>query len=403
MMDKKELEAIAEAASKNIKTEADLNELRQMLTKITVERALNVELDDHLGFDKHAQSDAENSRNGYSSKTLQTEDGQFEVATPRDRDGSFEPKLVKKHQRRFTSMDDKILFLYAQGMSTREIVTTFKEMYGADVSPALISKVTDAVIEQVVEWQARPLDSVYPIVYLDCIVVKIRQDKKVINKAVYLALGVNMEGHKELLGLWLSENEGSKFWLNVLTELQNRGVKDILIACVDGLKGFPDAISAVYPQTRIQLCIVHMVRNSVKYVPWKDYKPVTADLKRIYQSATEDEALRELDEFCERWDEKYPQISRSWRAHWHNLNTLFGYPEDIRRAIYTTNAIESLNSVIRKAVKKRKLFPTDDSATKVIYLAIREASKKWTMPIRNWKPALNRFMIEFEDRLADFV
>ena len=217
-----------------------------------------------------------------------------------------------------------------------------------------------------------------------------------------LALGVNMEGHKELLGLWLSENEGTKFWLNVLTELQNRGVKDVLIACVDGLKGFPDAISAAYPDTRIQLCIVHMVRNSVKYVPWKDYKPVTADLKRIYQSATEDEALQALDQFSDRWDEQYPQISRSWRAHWQNLNKIFSYPEDIRKVIYTTNAIESLNSVIRKAVKKRKLFPTDDSAVKVIYLAIHEASKKWTMPIRNWKQALNRFMIEFEDRLADY-
>ena len=300
-------------------------------------------------------------------------------------------------------MDDKIHFLYAQGMTTREIVTTFKEMYDADVSPALISKVTDAVIEQVVQWQSRPLDAVYPIVYLDCIVVKIRQDRKVINKAVYLALGVNMEGHKELLGLWLSENEGAKFWLNVLTEFQNRGVKDILIACVDGLKGFPDAISTAFPDTQIQLCIVHTVRNSVKYVPWQDYKPVTADLKRIYQAATEDEALLALDQFSERWDDKYPQISKSWRSHWHNLNTLFCYPEDIRKAIYTTNAIESLNSVIRKAVKKRKLFPTDESAMKVIYLAIREASKKWTMPIRNWKLALNRFMIEFEDRLADYI
>ena len=402
-MKKKELEAIAQAAAKNIKTEADLNEFRQMLTKITVETALNAELDDHLGFDKHEQSNADNSRNGYTSKTLQTEEGQFELDTPRDRAGSFEPQLVKKHQRRFTSMDDKILFLYAQGMTTREIVTTFKEMYDADVSAALISKVTDAVIEQVVEWQSRPLDAIYPIVYLDCIVVKIRQDRKVINKAVYPALGVNMEGHKELLGLWLSENEGAKFWLNVLTELQNRGVKDILIACVDGLKGFPDAISTAFPDTQIQLCIVHMVRNSVKYVPWKDYKPVTADLKRIYQAATENEALLALDQFSERWDDKYPQISKSWRSHWHNLNTLFGYPEDIRKAIYTTNAIESLNSVIRKAVKKRKLFPTDDSAMKVIYLAIREASKKWTMPIRNWKLALNRFMIEFEDRLADYI
>jgi transposase-like protein len=402
-MKKKELQAIAQAAAKNIKTEEDLNEFRQMLTKITVETALNAELDDHLGFDKHEQSESDNNRNGVTHKTLQTEDGQFELATPRDRAGSFEPKLVKKHQRRFTSMDDKILFLYAQGMTTREIVRTFKEMYGADASPTLISKVTDAVIEEVVEWQSRPLDAVYPIVYLDCIVVKIRQDKRVINKAVYLALGVNMEGHKELLGLWLAENEGAKFWLNVLTELQNRGVRDILIACVDGLKGFPDAINTAYPETHIQLCIVHMVRNSMRYVPWKDYKHVAADLKQIYQSATDEEALLALDQLSETWDEKYPQISRSWRAHWHNLNTLFNYPEDIRKAIYTTNAIESLNSVIRKAIKKRKLFPTDDSAKKVIYLAIQDASKRWTMPIRNWKLALNRFMIEFEDRLVDYV
>lgn len=402
-MKNKELQAIAQAAAKNIKSEADLNEFRQMLTKITVEAALNAELDDHLGFARHEQSEEDNSRNGYSSKTLQTEDGQFELDTPRDRSGSFEPQLVKKHQRRFTSMDDKILFLYAQGMTTREIVTTFKEMYGADASPALISKVTDAVIDEVVEWQSRPLDAVYAIVYLDCIVVKIRQDKKVINKAVYLALGVNMDGHKELLGMWISENEGAKFWLNVLTELQNRGVKDVLIACVDGLKGFPDAINTAYPQTQIQLCIVHMVRNAMKYVPWKDYKAVAADLKKIYQSVTEEEALLALDEFAERWDDKYPQISRSWRNHWHNLNTLFNYPEDIRKIIYTTNAIESLNSVIRKAIKKRKLFPTDDSAKKVIYLATQAAAKKWTMPIRNWKPALNRFMIEFEDRLADYI
>lgn len=402
-MNKQELQAVAQRVAKNIKTEEDLNEFRQILTKMTVEAALNAELDDHLGFAKHEQSEVDNNRNGYTGKTLQTEDGQFELDTPRDRAGSFVPRLVKKHQRRFISMSDKILFLYAQGMTTREIVATFKDMYGADVSASLISKVTDAVIEQVVEWQSRPLDAVYPIVYLDCIVVKIRQDKQVINKAIYLALGVNMEGHKELLGMWLSENEGAKFWLNVLTELQNRGVKDILIACVDGLKGFPDAINTVFPDTQIQLCIVHMVRNSVKYVPWKDYKPVTADLKQIYQSVTEEEALQALDEFASRWDDKYPQISRSWRAHWHNLNTLFNYPEDIRKAIYTTNAIESLNSVIRKAIKKRKLFPTDDSAKKVIYLAIEAASKKWTMPIRNWKPALNRFMIVFEDRLADYI
>ncbi len=402
-MKKEELEAFAREAAKSIKTEKDLSDFSRMLKKITVEAALNAELDDHLGYDKHQPSENNNSRNGYSSKTVISEDGRFEVDVPRDRDGSFEPQIVKKHQRRLTGMDDKIHCLYAKGMTTREIEASFKEMYDVDVSPGLVSKVTNAVIEQVVEWQSRPLDAIYPIVYLDCIVVKIRQDKQVINKSIYLALGINMEGHKELLGMWLSENEGAKFWLGILTELQNRGVKDILIACVDGLKGFPDAIQAVFPQTQIQLCIVHMVRNSVKYVPWKDYKPVTADLKRIYQSVTEEEALLALDQFAHRWDDKYPQISRSWRNNWDNLNTLFNYPEDIRKAIYTTNAIESLNSVIRKVIKKRKLFPSDDSAKKVVYLAIQEASKKWTMPIRNWKLALNRFMIEFEDRLTDYV
>ncbi|OFS87318.1 transposase [Oligella sp. HMSC05A10] len=402
-MDKKALEAFAREVAKGLKTEMDLAEFSQVLTKVTVEAALNAELDEHLGYQRHQASDNTNSCNGYGTKTIKTEDGQFELETPRDREGSFEPQLIKKGQTRFTSMDDKILSLYAKGMTTRDIVATFKEMYGADISPTLISKVTEAVIEQVDAWQSRPLEAVYPIVYLDCIVVKIRQDKRVINKAIYLALGVNLDGHKELLGMWLSENEGAKFWLGVLTELQNRGLKDILIACVDGLKGFPDSISAVYPQTQIQLCIVHMVRNSMKFVPYKDYRTVAAALKRIYQSATEQEALHELERFAEQWDDKYPHISRSWQTHWPNLNTLFRYPEDIRRAIYTTNAIESLNSVIRKAINQRKLFPTDDSARKVVYLAIMDASKKWTMPIRNWKLALNRFIIEFEDRISDYI
>ncbi|HIF9129762.1 TPA: IS256 family transposase [Photobacterium damselae] len=402
-MDKKALEAFAREAAKSIKTESDLDDFRKMLTKVTVETALNAELDEHLGYQKHQSRTSSNSRNGYSGKSIITDDGEVDIEIPRDREASFEPQLIRKHQTRFQSMDDKILSLYAKGMTTREIVATFKEMYDADVSPTLISKVTDSVLEQVIEWQSRPLDEVYPIVYLDCIVIKVRQDKQVINKAVYLALGVNMEGQKELLGMWLSETEGAKFWLNVLTELQNRGVKDILIACVDGLKGFPDAINTVFPETQIQLCIVHMVRNSVKYVPWKDYRAVTADLKKIYQSTTEDEALLALEQFSARWDSKYPQISRSWTTHWDNLNTLFNYPEDIRRAIYTTNAIESLNSVIRKAIKKRKLFPTDESARKVIYLAIRDASKKWTMPIRNWRQALNRFIIMFEDRLSEYM
>ncbi|WCN09033.1 IS256 family transposase [Marinomonas mediterranea] len=397
-MAKKALEAFAREAAKSIKTPSDLDDFRKMLTKVTVETALNAELDDHLGYEKHSPTNDSNSRNGYSSKRLITDDGEIQLEIPRDRDASFEPKIVRKHQTRFQSMDDKTLSLYAKGMTTREIVATFKEMYDADISASLISKVTDAVLEQVVEWQACPLDSVYPIVYLDCIVVKVRQNKQVINKAIYLALGVNMEGQKELLGMWMSETEGAKFWLSVLTELQNRGVNDILVACVDGLKGFPDAINAVYPKTQIQLCIVHMVRNSMKYVPWKDYKTITADLKEIYQATTEDEALLALENFGDKWDEKYPQISRSWTAHWDNLNTLFSYPQDIRRAIYTTNAIESLNSVIRKATKKRKLFPTDESAKKVVYLAIMDASKRWTMPIHHWKQALNRFIIMFEDQ-----
>ena len=402
-MDKKALEAFAREAAKSIKTESDLDDFRKMLTKVTIETALNAELDEHLGYEKFSPKSETNSRNGYSSKSVITDDGEVPIDVPRDREASFEPKLVRKHQTRFQSMDDKILSLYAKGMTTRDIVDTFKDMYGADVSASLISKVTDAVLEQVVEWQSRPLDEIYPIVYLDCIVVKIRQDGRVMNKSVYLALGVNMEGHKELLGMWISETEGAKFWLNVLTELQNRGLKDILIACVDGLKGFPDAINTVFPDTQVQLCIIHMVRNSLKYVAWKEYRAVTADLKSIYQSKTEEEALLALDRFSDTWDSKYPHISRSWRSHWDNLNTLFSYPEDIRRAIYTTNAIESLNSVIRKAIKKRKLFPSDASAKKVIFLAIQDAAKKWTMPISKWREAMNRFMIIFEDRLHDYV
>ena len=402
-MNKKELEAFAKEAAKSFKTEKDLSDFSRMLKKVTVEAALNAELDEHLGYSKHQPKANSNGRNGYSGKTVHTDDGSVDIDVPRDRDCSFEPQLVKKQQTRFTGMDEKILFLYAKGMTTREITATFKELYHVEVSASLISRVTDAVMEEVIQWQSRPLDSVYPIVYLDCIVVKIRQDKQVINKAIYLALGVNIEGQKELLGMWLSENEGAKFWLGILTELQNRGLKDILIACVDGLKGFPDAIQTVYPQTHIQLCIVHMVRYTMKFVPWEDYKQVAADLKRIYQSVTEEEALQELDNLEAKWSEKYPHISRSWRQNWHNLNTLFTYPEGIRKAIYTTNAIESLNSVIRKATKKRKLFPHDDAAKKVVYLAIQEASKRWTMPIHNWRLALNHFMIVFDERLSDVI
>ena len=398
-MDEKQLQALANELAKNLKTPEDLSQFDRLLKKLSVEAALNAEMTHHPGYEKNQSRPGANSRNGYSTKTVITGDGPLELRTPRDRDGTFEPQRVKKNQTRITGMDNQILSLYAKGMTTREIAAAFKELYDADVSPALISKVTDAVMEQVVEWQNRPLDAVYPIVYLDCIVLKVRQDSRVINKSVFLALGINIEGQKELLGMWLAENEGAKFWLNVLTELKNRGLNDILIACVDGLKGFPDAINTVYPKARIQLCIVHMVRNSLRFVSWKDYKAVTRDLKAIYQAPTEEAGQQALEAFAAAWDCRYPQISRSWQANWPNLATFFAYPTDIRKVIYTTNAIESLNSVIRHAIKKRKVFPTDDSVKKVVWLAIQSASRKWTMPLKDWRMAMSRFIIEFGDRL----
>ena len=401
VMNEKEMRALAAQLAKNLKTEKDLSDFSRQLKKMTVEAALGAEMEEHLGYAKHSPEGHHtgNSRNGYSGKTLKGNHGEVAIEVPRDRDGSFEPQLVRKGQTRLTEFDDQILTLYAKGMTNRDIVASFKEMYGADVSAALISQVTNAVLEKVHEWQSRPLDEVYPIVYLDCLVVKIRQDKRVINKAIYLALGINLEGHKELLGMWLSENEGAKFWLSILTELQNRGIKDIFIACVDGLNGFPEAINTAYPDTKVQLCIVHMVRNSLRFVSWKDRKAVAADLKKIYSSLTVDEAERELANFGEAWDKKYAAISKSWNEHWPDLITLFDYPAEIRKVIYTTNAIESLNSVIRKAIKNRKIFPHDNSALKVTWLAIQAASKKWTMPLQNWNVALNRFMIEYQGRL----
>lgn len=400
-MDRKQMQALANELAKGIKTETDLSHFMRELTKLTVETALGAEMTEHLGYDKHGDSTPAkgNARNGMSTKQLQSQHGPVTIDVPRDREALFEPQLLRKNQTRLTQMDDQILALYAHGMTTREIVDAFKQMYDADVSATLVSKVTERVIEQVREWQSRPLDSLYAIVYLDCIVLKIRENMRVINKSIYLALGVDMQGHKHLLGLWISQNEGAKFWLSVLTELKSRGVNDILIACVDGLKGFPDAIAAEYPHTQVQLCIVHMVRNSVKYVSWKDYKAVTTDLKLIYQAATETQALAQLDAFAANWDGQYPQISKSWSTHWSNLRTIFDYPPVIRKAIYTTNAIESLNSVIRSATKRRKLFPSDDSAMKVVYLAIQNASRKWTMPIQNWKLAMNHFAVQFADRI----
>ena len=400
-MDKKELEAMAKEMAKGVKTEADLAAVTRTMMKTLIETALKAELTEHLGYEEGdpAGANGGNSRNGTTLKTLVSESGPLTIGNPRDRNGDFEPQLVKKRQRRVTVIDDKIIPLYAKGMSTREIARTLEDLYGAEVSPSLISKVTEAVMDEVIAWQARPLDSVYPIVYLDGLSVKIRHNKQVTNKTIYLALGLNTAGEKELLGLWIAENEGAKFWLAVLTELKNRGLQDILVACIDGLSGFPDAIATLYPKAKIQLCIVHMMRNSLNYVAWKDRKSVAADLKRIYGASTVDEAERELEAFCERWDAKFPSIGAMWRRHWPNLITLFDYPMEIRKVIYTTNAIESLNSVIRKSVRKRKLFPSDTSALKVVYLAAMDASKRWKRPVRDWKNALNQFAMQYDGEL----
>jgi transposase-like protein len=393
-----------EMRSKNLTTDKDLSKIMQQMMKHVIEAMLDEEMQDHLGYPKYAPEGrgSGNSRNGSSKKTVRTEQSQLEVDIPRDRNASFEPKIVPKGQSRTGIMDDQIIALYAKGMSTREIGSMIKELYDVDISPSLISQVTERVLDEVVQWQSRPLDALYPIVYLDCIVLKIKEGQQVKNKAIYIALGINAEGHKELLGLWLSENEGSRFWLGVLTELKNRGVEDILIACVDGLKGLPEAIQSVYPQTQVQLCIVHMVRNSLKFVSWKDYKKVTAELKQVYQAVTQEQALFALEQFEQHWPQ-YPQIVKLWQRHWENVMTLFAYPDYIRKTIYTTNAIESLNSVIRSATKRHKLFPSDEAALKVVYLAIMQASKKWTMPIRDWRSALNQFSIMFGERVTDRI
>lgn len=375
--------------------------LLKQLTKKLVERALEAEMAEHLG---HARNEpvansAGNTRNGKSKKTLKGEFGELPIDIPRDRHGSFEPQLIPKHQTRWTGFDDKILSLYARGMTVREIQGHLEEMYGTEVSPSLISSVTDAVIEDAKAWQSRALDALYPIVYLDCIHVKARDSGAVRVKAVYLALGINLAGKKELLGIWIAQTEGAKFWLQVVTELKNRGVQDIFIACVDGLKGFPEAIEAVFPKTAVQLCIVHLVRYSLNYVSWKLRKAVAADLRTIYSAATVDEAEAKLAEFEGKWGEAYPSIVQSWRRNWERIIPFFDYPPEIRKVIYTTNAIESVNMSLRKITKNRGSFPSDEALLKLFYLALMNISQKWTMPIRDWKAALNRFTIQFDDRM----
>jgi transposase-like protein len=376
--------------------------LLKQLTRRLVERVLEAEMTAHLGYGPHAAEGrgSGNSRNGKQSKTVLSESGPLEIEVPRDRNGGFEPQLVPKRQRRLEGFDEKVLALYARGLSTRDIQGHLEELYGVEVSPTLISNVTEAVWEEVQAWQSRPLESVYPILYFDALFVKSRESGPVKNRAVYLALAVNLQGEKELLGLWLAESEGSKFWLSVFTELKNRGVQDCFIACVDGLKGLPEAVEAVFPQTQVQLCIVHKVRNSLQYVTWKERKAVARDLRALYGAATLAEAEHALARFSATWDPKYPAISQSWRADWMRLTVFFDYPPQIRKVLYTTNAIESLNYSLRKLLKTRGAFPNDQAIVKVLYLGLQRIEKKWTMPIQDWKRALNQFVILFGDRVT---
>jgi putative transposase len=374
--------------------------LLKQLTKALLERAMNAELTQHLGYEKHdpAGYNSGNSRNGTTPKTVQGDFGAMVVETPRDRNGSFEPQILPKHQTRFEGFDDKILSMYARGMTTREIQGHLREMYGVDVSPALVSEVTDAVLDEVKAWQNRPLEPIYGIVFLDAMYVKMRHEGRVENRAVYVALGVDLEGRKEVLGLWTSGNEGAKFWLGVLTEMKNRGVRDVLIACVDGLKGFPQAIESVFPETRIQLCIVHLVRASLNYVSWKERKRVAADLKAIYRASTAIQAELELTEFMARWGNRYQAIGKLWKENWERVIPFFEFPADVRRVIYTTNAVESLHMSLRKVIKTRGSFPSEEAAMKLLYLALRNVSAKWDA-IQHWRQALNHFQMIWGDRI----
>jgi len=377
------------------------NGLLKQLSKAVIERAMQAEMTEQLGYEKSDQSKkpTENRRNGKSSKTLRSDQGPLNIEVPRDRKGVFEPEIVPKHQRDFKGFDDKILSMYSRGMTTRDITETLKEIYGTEVSPELISRVTDSVKDLLDEWRSRPLDIFYPVIFLDALVINVKDGAHIVKKSIFLALGINIEGSKELLGLWIEQNEGAKFWLGILNELRNRGIQDILIAAVDGLTGFPEAINAVFPKTEVQLCIVHMVRNSLKFVPYKDRKTVAVDLKKIYLSPSEETAAIALDAFAEKWDVKYPMISRSWKNRWPEIIPFLKFPEIIRKMVYTTNAIESVNYTIRKVTRNRQSFPTTDAAVKLVFMALQNISKKWTMPLRDWGGALNQFAVIYGSRV----
>ena len=383
----------------------DVHEMLKGLFKDTLQHIFEAEIEEHLGYKKHsiAGNNTGNSRNGYNKKTIQTKFGKTEVEIPRDRNGEFEPRIIGKYEKTSNQLEEQIIAMYAKGMSTRDIEDHMRDIYGIDVSPTMVSKITDKILPMISEWQSRPLDRVYPVVFLDAIHFKVRKDNRIINKAAYSVMAINMAGQKEILGIWIGENESASFWLSVCNDLKNRGVQDILIACKDGLAGFSEAISAAFPQTEIQLCIIHQIRNTMKYVPYKNQKELIADLKKIYQALTIEEAENSFTAFKDKWGKKYPIIVRSWENNWLELTAYFKYPYEIRRMIYTTNIIEGYHRQLRKVTKTKTAYPTDEALVKIIYLATIEASKKWTMSIKDWKSCISQFAIYFEDRLGSEI
>lgn len=400
-MDERKTE-LAGILSQECENMEDIHNLLKELFKDTIEQMLESEMDEHLGYNKHSPLGdlTGNSRNGYNKKTIQTQMGKAEIRVPRDRNGEFEPQLVEKYQTKSNNLEQQVIAMYQKGMSTRDIEDHLRDIYGVDASPALISRITDKIMPQMMEWQSRALDCIYPIVFFDGIVFKVKKDSKVINKCAYTVLGVTMDGMKEILGIWISETESASFWTTVCNELKNRGVSDILISCHDNLSGLSTAINTVFPKTEQQLCIIHQIRNSTKYVSYKDLKPIMADLKAIYKATSEDDALYHLEAFSEKWGKKYPQISKSWNDNWLELATFFKYPEEVRRLIYTTNAVEGFHRMLRKFTKTKTTFPSDDSLKKSIYLSIDEIAKKWSMPIRDWGIITGQLIVFFEDRLT---
>lgn len=390
----------------DIKNTDDITDAFKDMFGETIQEMMEAELETHLGYEKHSKHEKEtgNRRNGSSSKTLRSSEyGEVPISIPRDRNGAFEPQVVKKNQTSLAGLEERIIGMYAKGMTTRDIEDHFNDLYGAEVSPTLISNVTNKILPLVKEWQNRPLEALYPIIFMDAIHFKVRHEGRIQSKAAYVVLGVTIEGYKDVLGIWIGESESSKFWLMVLNELKNRGVQDILIACTDNLNGFSEAIQATFPQTEIQKCVVHQIRNSIRFVGYKDLKAVTADLKPIYKASTEELALEALSEFDEKWGKKYPIITKSWMDNWTELATFFKYPAELRRIIYTTNVIEGFNRQLRKPTKAKSVFPSDDSLMKMLYLVTMDVTKKWTMKVQNWGQILSQFVIFFEDRVTDYI